>query len=102
MFCGLIAALHPIRLEDEMSEGRYHWSNTSLDAKFFGIPASAGVPWLLLLFFPSFTTIVIAAVATAFFCWLHFWKKMSPMDLLKRTIVFLTGRTKGTKNIFKD
>ena len=63
-----------------------------------------GIPyvWLLLLFFPSLTTIVIAAVATVFFCWLHFWKKMSPMDLLKRVIVLLTGRTKGTKNIFKD
>lgn len=85
-----------------MSEGRYHWSNTSLGAKFLGMPASAGVPWLLLLFFPSVTTIVVAAITTLFFCWLQLWKRMTPMDLLRKVRVLLTGRTKGTKNIFRN
>jgi hypothetical protein len=57
-----------------MSIGRYHWSNISSEAKFFVINASASLPWLALILYPSWKTLVIAALLTALLGYVQFKK----------------------------
>ncbi|MCP2041873.1 hypothetical protein L1281_002491 [Neisseria sp. HSC-16F19] len=85
----------------ETPKGRYHWSNTALEAQFWKIPASASVPWLLMLFYPRMVTFYIAIALTVFFSYLSFFKKMAFMDFVRYVKVRITGRTKSTKKLFK-
>ena len=82
-------------------QGRYHWSNTALEAQFWRIPASASLPWLLLLFYPRKITLIIAVILTLFFCYMKLVKRMSVIYFLLKIKVLVTGRVKSTKKFLK-
>ena len=84
----------------DMAEGRYHWSNTAMTAKFFIIPAECALPWLLLLVYPRWSTMYLAIFLTGLFLYLELVKKMSAFDFLRRIRVKLLGRTRGTTSRF--
>lgn len=83
------------------SDGRYHWSNTALPAKFFGLSAVTGLPWLMLIIYPRLITIALAIATTIFFLYLEWVKKMSVSDFIRSLNIKLTGKKKGTNDIIR-
>lgn len=85
-----------------MAQGRSHWSKSAPPARFFIINAVAGVPWLLLLLFPSLKVLFAAIALTCFLVYVEVWKKMSVTAYLRSLGVALTGRVKATTNLLKE
>ena len=83
-----------------MAEGRYHWSNTGMSAKFFIIPAECALPWLLLLVYPRWSTLYLAIFLTGFFLYLELAKQMSASDFIRKMMVKMMGKTRGTSSRF--
>ncbi len=84
-----------------MATGRYHWSNVSPDAKFFIINASASVPWLVLLLWPRWSTLVIAAIVTILMLYVQF-RKMTLRDYLKSKKTVFLGHSIRVERPLKD
>lgn len=85
-----------------MSTGRYHWSNCALPAKFFIINAVASVPWLLLILFPAWGTLIFAVLLTAILVYIEVVMKMTLGAFVRAVTVFLTGRVKATRSVFDE
>jgi hypothetical protein len=79
--------------------GRYHWSNTALEAQFWKIPASTSIPWLVCLFYPRMNTLYFALIFTIVLTVLQWKFKMTPLDACRRIRVLITGRVKNTKKL---
>ena len=83
------------------SNGRYHWSNTALTAKFFTVSATTAIPWLSLLLYPRKSTIILTILITLFFIYIEYVKKISTFDFFKLICLKITGRKKGTIDIVR-
>jgi hypothetical protein len=84
-----------------MAAGRYHWSNVSPEARFWIVNASAFVPWLVLLLFPSIRHVIYATVMTGLLLYIEYVKKMKVFTFLRAVGVWLTGRVLSTFNNVK-
>lgn len=84
-----------------MSQGRSHWSNLAVPAKFFMVNAVAGVPWLLMIVHPSWMVLYAASAITVFLVYIEVFKKMSPRAYFRALGVRLVGRTKSTRSALK-
>lgn len=80
--------------------GRYHWSNSALEAQFWKIPASTSIPWLVLTMYPRMSMFYFALFFTLVLSILQWKFKMTPLDACRRIKVLITGRIKGTKELF--
>lgn len=85
-----------------MSSGRYHWSNCALPAKFFVINAVASLPWLALILFPRWSTLVLAILLTGILIYIEVVMKMTLSSFMRAVGVFLTGRVKATRSLFDE
>lgn len=85
-----------------MSSGRYHWSNCALPAKFFVINAVASLPWLVLILFPRWSTLILAVVLTTILIYIEVVLKMTVSSFMRAIGVFLTGRVKATRSLFDE
>ena len=84
-----------------MSTGRYHWSNVAPEAKFFIINGSASVPWLLLILWPRWWTLVLALATTGVLVYVQF-KKLTLLTFLKSKKPLLLGSSIRVEQPFKD
>lgn len=84
-----------------MAEGRYHWSNASASARLWKINATAGIPLLVLLFFPGVKMAIFALITAIFFVYIENVKKMDFFTAMRSVGIWLAGRTLTTLNNVK-
>lgn len=84
-----------------MAAGRYHWSNVAPEAKFFIINATASVPWLALLLWPRWSTLILAVVVTVFLIYVQF-RKMTFKTYIKSKKPFFLGNAIRVEQPFKE
>ncbi|UXI68342.1 IcmT/TraK family protein [Tahibacter amnicola] len=85
-----------------MSQGRYHWSNCAVPARFVRIHAIGCLPWLLLLVRASWYTFYFAIALTAALIYIEIIKKMTLGAFFRSIVVTLTGRVRPTISLHRD
>jgi len=83
-----------------MSTGRYHWSNAAPEAKFFMVNATASVPWLALILYPRWITLMLTIAVTIFLLYVQF-KKMTARAFLKSKKPLFIGCAIRVERILK-
>ncbi|OAD16435.1 hypothetical protein [Achromobacter insolitus] len=85
-----------------MNQGRYHWSNLAREVLFFVIHWAAGVPWIAMIFYQSWTLLGIAILTTAAMIYIRFVAKMTLASAWRGILSSIGGREKATNNWFKE
>lgn len=85
-----------------MNKGRYHWSNLSREVLFFVVHGAASIPWGLLIFYQSWTLVMVAIGSLVALFYIRTVAKMTLASACRALVVALTGREKATNNWFKE
>jgi len=85
-----------------MNAGRYHWSNLSREVLFFAVHWVAAVPWMVLIFYQSWTVFGIAILSVVVLAYVRFGAKMTLACAWRAVLSAISGREKATNNWFKD
>lgn len=85
-----------------MAAGRYHWSHCASPARFFKINAVASLPWLAVVLYPRWSTLIFAVVVSSALVYVEVIHRMTLRAFLRAVNVIFTGRVKSTQNLMKE
>ena len=85
-----------------MAQGRYHWSNGAYPAQFIKVNAIASIPWLGVILYPRWSTVILAVIVTGLFIYIEFVKKMTVKAFFRAIVIAATGRIKSTTSFLKE
>lgn len=81
--------------------GRAHWSNGAKSAKFFVLPAITTVFILIMLFFPSWKTLIFGMSGILLTVYLYMIKKTTFRAFLRSIKAWLVGPAITTGSVLK-
>ncbi|WP_157122571.1 hypothetical protein [Bordetella flabilis] len=85
-----------------MNKGRYHWSNLAREVLFFAVHWAAAVPWIVLIFYQTWTIFSAAILSVLVLFYVRFISKMTLPAAWRSVWYLISGREKATNNWFKE